>query len=111
MLFRVVIFIWIILGFVQNAVICANERVHPRNIEIMKKYPRSEKMHFPNIMRVTPQEALYLYKSGKALMVHIGVEGGNVFGGIQFTESQAWSLSVKKLLKYAKGRIIITYCD
>ena len=84
-------------------------RMHPVNKVLMKLYPRSFELLFPEVPRVTGSQALSYYRSNKALFVHIGVDCPTIPGALHFSELQASKIKVSQLLKIAKGRMIIVY--
>ena len=85
--------------------------VHPRNKAIMQAYPREETLRYPSVPRVTPGEAFALYRAGKGLFVHIGMEGAIIPGCLDLKEDEAKRINTAKLAKIAAGRKIITYCN
>ncbi len=88
----------------------AQERIHPYNKILMKLYPRPFKMPYPQVPRILAIQALALYRSGKAVFVHVGDEGPDVPGGFHFRESETWRMNLTLFKKLSKIKVIILYC-
>lgn len=105
---------WILLGII--AFICYSQALsaqnitnwHPRNKKLKELGLLKGKPYFPEIPRCTPQEALAMYQSGKALIVWVGTYGGLVPGGIHLTELQAEKLDPRRL-PLNKGQALLIY--
>lgn len=88
-----------------------NKRIHPMNQVLMSIYPRPFKMPYPHVPRISPVQALGLYKSNQAFFVHIGHDGQTIPGAINLEQTPASSIKLSILKKLALGRTIITYCN
>jgi hypothetical protein len=100
----------IILFFSLSQVVWGQEKanLHPRNKMLIELNLMGYPKYYPDIPRCTAAEALSLYRSGKALILWIGLSGELVPGGIHLTEKQAWELN-PNLLPLKEGRILLLY--
>lgn len=88
-----------------------SENIHPYNKILIKLYPRPFKLKFPDVPRITAQEAFYLYKTNKAFFIHIGAGFGNIPGALRLQEKQVLKLDPNKLIKLIpSNKLIILYC-
>lgn len=83
--------------------------LHPRNKMLLEHNLITYPTYFPEIPRCTAQEALGLYRSGKALIIWIGVSGELVVGGLHLTENQAENLDPNSL-PLQEGQTLLLYC-
>lgn len=87
-----------------------SESIHPRNKVITKLYPRSEKLWFPEIPRITAFAALHYQRTAQAFFVHIGDEGETAVGGLRLREDDVYSFPITNLLDKFKDKYIVVYC-
>ena len=88
----------------QNA---EKQKLHPRNVMLIKKGLIPPMKFFPDVPRITAGEALALYHSGKGFFIAIGGDSKIMNGGILLNDYMTFD---PRKLKLPKGKIIITYC-
>lgn len=87
-------------------------KVHPRNMKLLKRgVMKNIPKYFPQIPRITAQEALFLYKNKKALFLYVSYEDLNlIVGGVHITEGQLATMNPRKL-PLKKGQMLVIYCQ
>ncbi len=99
-----------LLIFAGSSALCLGVEVHPRNRVIAETDPRPYKMRFPEVPRITAEQAYDKFLRGEAFFVHVGEAGGNVPGGLHLSEAKVQAVNVQNLLDMFEGKQIILYC-
>lgn len=113
---RSVIFCFAVLSFIVISAgqSYARKWIHPRNKYLIAKglLPVDILKYFPDVPKLTPYEALALYRSGKAIFIAIGHDSPRLPTG-WLLEDNSMSFNPRKLKRYGiptRGKYIILYC-
>ena len=82
-------------------------KYHPRNIKLIKHGLIPPIKFFPEVPRMTAEEALSLYHSGRGFFIAIGGDSKIMDGGILLKDYMKFD---PRRLKLPKGIVIVTYC-
>ena len=114
MKFKIVFLTVVALLFASDyGVAQKKERIHPRNVKLLKSglipYPK----YHPSIPRLTATEAKSLFYAKKAVFILISYhDRDKIIGGYHLTEDKVGKTSaidVRKL-PVRKGQILVLYC-
>ncbi len=105
------IMIWSAAGEAERA--WAQRKIHPRNQMLISKglAPKEILQYFPDVPKITANEALSLYRSKKGVFIGVGVDVPRLPDGWILKEYTAFD--PRKLSKYKipiQGTIIVLYC-
>lgn len=106
------VIIFFMIAFVSFDKTYAQDRIHPSNINLLKKYPRSAKLLYPHIPRISAPDALTLWQMKRALLFYTGAkvswEEWNIPGSYLLNDAIKTALLNNKL-KIPKNNFIIFY--
>ena len=88
-------------------------KIHPRNKKLIRQglVPPSILKYFPDVPKITPYEALALYRANKAVFIAIGHDAPRLSNGWLLKDYMRFD--PKRLKKYRiplKGKLIVLYC-
>jgi len=82
--------------------------IPPYNKMLFKLYP-DIKVKFPQVPRITAQEALFMYKSGKAFFLGGGHYNSAVPGGLYFQDLYKIDIERLKATFFPNNKLLIVY--
>ena len=105
--FRIVLTVWLLLALPAVNSEAKNTKFHPRNVELIKKGVIPPMKFFPEVPRITAEEAMGLLMSNRGFFIAIGSDSKVMQGGLSLHNYMQFN---PKRLKLPKGKIIVTYC-
>ncbi len=98
----------------RSSRIYKSRKVNPRNLLLIRKglLPPSILKYFPEVPKITPYEALALYRANKAVFIAVGADPPRLQNG-WLLEKNYMGFNPKRLKRYKiplKGKFIILYC-
>lgn len=99
--------------FMADTAAAKKQKIHPSFKQLLQMYPRANPIHAPEVPRISPRDALALYKTNQAVFIEIINDSGKshgVYGAAALRFHDATKKSVVRKLKSIKKKYIVFFC-
>ena len=86
--------------------------IHPMFKKLLVMYPREAPVVNPRIPRISPEQALVLFRNKKAEIFSVGgsAHSHKFYGIHSVPESKSWDPGVIKKINSIKNKYVLVYC-